>query len=259
MAADSRLTAIALAGGNLESDFAAAGYSVPNKAYLPIGGELMLVHVLRALRGCAAIVQIRCITPRSAAALAPELSQLCDALIEPGVDLIDSVLAGLSGLADDERACIVATDMPLLTPDAVDGFVDQALQTPCDIGYGFVERGAHDRLYPQVRHTWVKLRDGTFCGGGMSIIRAGAAAQIQEALRAFTAARKSPLKLASLFSPALVFKALRGTLSIAELERRASELTGLTCRGILCRDPEVAVNVDKLEDLRTVEAILSSR
>jgi GTP:adenosylcobinamide-phosphate guanylyltransferase len=251
-------TAVALAGGALEADFRRAGYDVPNKAYLPIAGEFMIVRVIRALKASHTIRQIRCVTPRTAVALAPQLEQLCDELIEPGDDLIGSMLAGFSGLSDDERVVISATDMPLLTPAAVDAFTGLIAQTPCDIGYGFVERRAHDARYPGVRHTWVRLREGTFCGGGMSMIRAGAAAAIQNVLRNFASARKSPAKLASLFSPGLVFKALTGQLGIPELERRASDITNLVCRGIMCPNPEVAVNVDQLEDLRTIEAILKA-
>jgi len=253
---DTRFTVVAMAGGSLESDFRNAGYEVPNKAYLSIAGELMLVRVLRALRGSSSIGEIRCVTPASAAAQAPEVARLSDVLVEPGQDLISSVLAGFTGLPAEERVIVAATDMPLLSASAVDGFADLVTRTPCDVGYGFVERRQHDRLYPGVRHTWVRLREGTFCGGGMSVLRAGAVAQIEPVLRNFAEARKSPAKLASLFSPALVLKVLMGQLSITELERRADQLTGLICRGILCRDPEVAVNVDCIGDLRTVEALL---
>ncbi|MDQ6766697.1 MAG: nucleotidyltransferase family protein [Candidatus Eremiobacteraeota bacterium] len=256
---DARFTVVALAGGSLEADFRSAGYDVPNKAYLPVAGELMLVRVLRALRGSSAVKQIRCITQATAAARVPAAAQLCDMIVEPGPDLIGSLLTGFQGVPDDERVIIAATDMPLLTAAAVSGFAELAAQTPCDVGYGFVERGLHDRSYPNVRHTWVRLRDGTFCGAGMSVIRAGAASQIEDVLRKFTAARKSPAKLAALFSPALVLKVLTGRLGIAELERRASELTGLVCRGMSCRDAEVAVNVDRLEDLRTVEKIIAQQ
>jgi GTP:adenosylcobinamide-phosphate guanylyltransferase len=256
--AEPKFTAVALAGGALERDFRRGGYDVPNKAYLPVAGELMLVRVLRALRQAASVREIRCVTQSAAAARVAEIAQLCDAIVEPGVDLISSVIAGFAGLARDERALVVATDTPLLTARAVDRFASLAVRTPCDVGYGFVKRDSHDRSFPHVRHTWVRLREGTFCGAGISVIRAGAATQIETLLRRFAAARKSPIKLASLLSPALVLGVLLGRLRIAELERRASDLTGLVCRGILCPDPEVAVNVDRLEDLRTVEAMMAS-
>ncbi len=248
--------AVALAGGELESDFRRAGYEVPNKAYLPISGEVMLICVLRALRGSTAIKQIRCVTPLTAAASVPQLSALADEIIQPGGDLIDSVLAGVRGLPDNEMVVVSATDMPLLSVAAVDDFARLAASTPCDIGYGFVERSVHERSYPSIRHTWVHLKDGTFCGAGMSVIRAGYVARVAAVLRNFTGARKSPLRLASLFSPTLVLKILTGQLSIAELERRAGELTGLVCRGLRSSYPELAVNVDRLGDLSEIESII---
>lgn len=63
--------------------------------------------------------------------------------------------------------------------------------------------------------------------------------------------------LAMLFSPATWLRMLTGSVRIAELEQRADELSGLHCRGALCDTPELAVNVDRLEDLRIVERIIA--
>ena len=125
-----------------------------------------------------------------------------------------------------------------------------------DLGYGFVDRRVHDQKFPNVRHTWVRLREGTFCGAGISMIRAGAVRRVEAVLREFVSARKSPAKMAALFSPLLVIKILFGQLGVTELERRASELTKLVCRGVLCPDAEVAVNVDRLQDLKAAESLL---
>ncbi len=254
--ASERFSVVALAGGSLEADFRRARYDVPNKAYLPIGDELMIVRVLRALKGAAGVKEIRCVTQPDALASQPQIQRLCDAVIPPGADLIGSVIAGLEGLRNDERVLVAATDMPLLTSEAVDSFADLASSTPCDVGYGFVERKIHDRKYAGVRHTWVRLREGTFCGSGFSVLRVGAAKRIQDALRRFTDARKSPAKMASLFSFGLVVRLLMGQLSVKELEQRANTLTGLTCRGLMCPYPEVAVNVDRVSDLRQIEGFL---
>ena len=256
---EQQFTAIALAGGALEADFNAAGYVAPNKAYLSVGGEPMLIRVLRALRSAHSVARIRCITPPDDLARLSAAAQLYDDVIEPGHDLISSLLAGLGGLAATERALVVATDLPLLLGSHVDAFAALAAATPCDIGYGFVERSAHEHTFPYVRHTWVRLREGTFCGGGLSVMRAGTAPQVQEVLRRFTAARKSPLSLAALFSYRLMLKAVLGTLRIAEVEQRANQISGLVCRGLLCSQPELAVNVDRLEDLRTVEQLIAGQ
>ncbi|MBC5827918.1 MAG: hypothetical protein GIW99_09615, partial [Candidatus Eremiobacteraeota bacterium] len=72
----------------------------------------------------------------------------------------------------------------------------------------------------------------------------------------FTAARKSPLRLASLFSPWLALRLLLGSVSIAELELRATSISGIECRAIPCHEPELAVNVDRIGDLRAVQALV---
>jgi GTP:adenosylcobinamide-phosphate guanylyltransferase len=253
---EERFRVIALAGGVLEPSFRRAGFAAVNKAYIAVDGQTMLARVLRALGAAASIREIRVITPPDAWAAAGRQIPAADAVIAPGSDLIGSVVAGLNGIADDERVLVCATDLPLLTPRAVDAFAAAARTTPCDVGYGYVERGAHQRAYPGIRHTWVRLREGTFCGGGISVLRAGATRRIVEALRRFTGARKAPWRMAALFSPMLMARLLLGKVSVRELEQRAGALTGLLCRGLLCPYPEIAVNVDRFSDLLAVEKIL---
>ncbi len=252
-----RFTAVALAGGTLERDFREAGYRVANKAYLRIGRTTMLERVLRALRGATSVDRIRCVTqPDAFAEEFGDDRSLCDDVVAPGRDLIDSLLAGCAGVPPSDMVLVVATDVPLVTPSALDAFANRVRTMPCDLGYGCVRREPHVAAYPEVRHTWVRLREGTFCGAGVSAIRAGAAARMASILRDFAAARKSPARLASLFSPFLVVRVALGLVGIGELERRADELTGLRCRGIPCDEPELAVNVDRLEDLRAIERIV---
>jgi GTP:adenosylcobinamide-phosphate guanylyltransferase len=255
------MTAIALAGGRLERDFRDAGYDVANKAYLPIGGVLMLERVLSALRGASSVAQIRCVTQPDAfdAAFGARGAALCDAVVPPGDGLIDSMLAGFAGLPNERLVLVVATDIPLVRSSDVDAFAARVRSTPSDVAYGFVRREPHEARYPGVRHTWVHLREGTFCGGGISAIRAGAVAGLANALRRIVAARKSPLRLAAIFSPGLLARYVFGRLSIADAERRADAIAGCRCRGIACDEPELAVNVDRLADLRAVERILDEQ
>jgi hypothetical protein len=165
----------------------------------------------------------------------------------------------MAGLPHERLVLVVATDIPLLRSSDVDAFAARALSTPCDVAYGFVRREPHEARFPSVRHTWVRLREGTFCGGGISAIRAGAVAGLADALRRIVAARKSPLRLAAIFSAALLLRYVFGMLRIADAEHQADAITGCRCRGIACDEPELAVNVDCLEDLRTVERIVDGQ
>ena len=258
MSASEKLTAVALAGGRLESDFAAAGYSAANKAYLPLGGVLMLERVLGSLRAAKSIDRIRCVTPRDAfdSAFGEHGSTLADEIVAPGDGLIDSLINGLRGLPPEQRVLVVATDIPLATGGHYDAFASRAGGDRWDVSYGYVRREAHIAKYPAVRHTWARLRDGAMCGSGVTVIRAGSMEGLAALLRRIAAARKSPLRLAGIFSAALVIRYVFGSLTLASVERRASELSGLRCRGVDCEYPELAVNVDRVSDLSEVERIL---
>jgi len=252
-----KFAAVALAGGALERDFRAAGYDVVNKAYLPIGDSTMLERVLKALYGSASVGRIRCVTqPDAFRAAFGDASAMGIEIVEPGAGVIDSVLAGLQGLAPDELVLLCATDIPLATPAAIDAFAAKVAAADADVDYGFVSRASHARRYPQIRHTWVRLREGTFCGGGISAVRAGAAPAVADAFRKLVVARKSPFKLAALISPWLIFRLLLGNVSVAEVEGRGGQILGVSVRGIMSDDPELAVNVDCLSDLRAVESII---
>jgi GTP:adenosylcobinamide-phosphate guanylyltransferase len=257
MASDG-LTAVALAGGQLESDFVAAGYAVANKAYLPLRGVLMLERVLGSLRAAKSIDGIRCVTPRAAfdAAFGTRGSALADEIIAPGDGLIDSLINGLAGVPSDQRVLVVATDIPLARGEHYDAFASRTAGGKWDVSYGYVRRDAHMAKYPAVRHTWARLREGTMCGSGVTVIRAGSMVGLAALLRRIAAARKSPLRLAGIFSPALVFRYVFRSLTLANVEQRARELSGLRCRGVDCEHPELAVNVDRLSDVGEVERIL---
>ena len=221
----------------------------------------MLERVLSSLRGAASIGHIRCVTQPDAfaSAFGARATDLADEIIRPGNGLIDSLVAGLTGLPGDRLVLVVATDIPLAAAEHYDAFAHRAAMEDFDVSYGYVRRETHEAKYPQVRHTWARLRDGTLCGSGVSVIRAAAAGGIAGLLRRVAAARKSPLRLASIFSPALVFQYMFGTLTISGVERRACALAGLRCRGVACDDAGLAVNVDRLSDLRAVEQILDER
>lgn len=255
------LTAVALAGGRLERDFIAAGHAGANKAYVTVHGTLMLERVLRSLRGAASVDRIRCVTQRSAfaSAFGARGGELADEIVEPGDGLIDSLMAGLRGLPDEKLVLVVATDIPLALAGHYDAFAARAADGAWDVSYGYVRREAHEAKYPAVRHTWARLRDGTLCGSGVSVIRAGAMHGLAATLRRIAAARKSPLRLAAIFSPGLVVRYIVGALTLPAVEQRACALSGLRCRGVACADPELAVNVDRESDLQDVERILDER
>jgi len=125
--------------------------------------------------------------------------------------------------------------------------------------YGVVRREDVRQELPGVRKTFVRLREGTFTGGSLILLDPAAFARARAAIDRAIRARKQPWTLARMFGLRTLLGLLTGTLRIPELERRAFLLTGIRARALICRTPEIALDIDTPETLAAVGARLAGR
>ncbi len=246
---------VVLAGGPHDA-IAALTPDAPNKAFALVGGRTLLERTLAPLRASAAVATIRVVAPQSArehAALA-----LADEIVPDGAKIRDSLRSGLAGLPPDEIVAVWTSDLPMLSVAVVDDFIARAIETDADIGYGCVEYGVHVQRFPEVPHTWARMREGRYCGGGAIAIKPRALARLDAFIERLGAARKSPLRLAGLFGWGLLARYAIGQLSIERAAMRASTIVGASVRAIPSPFPEFAVNVDRLSDVALAERLLGS-
>ena len=71
------------------------------------------------------------------------------------------------------------------------------------------------------------------------------------------AARKHPLKLASLFGWDMLARFAFGRLSIAQAEARATKVLGAPVRALISGYPETAVNVDRVSDVALARRLVN--
>ncbi|HTU70709.1 MAG TPA: NTP transferase domain-containing protein [Candidatus Baltobacteraceae bacterium] len=250
-----RTTAVVLAGGGPD-EVAALQPGAINKAFVRIGGIALVERTLRALRASTLVGRIIVVAPQAVhadAALAGADERRAD-----GTKIQISLSNGLALLPPDEIVLVSTSDLPILTPDCVDDFIEHAYDVDADIGYGCVERTVHEALFPEVPHTWARLREGTYCGGGLIAIKPRALPALERFIERLGAARKNPLQLASLFGWDVMARFAFGRLSIASAERRASQLLGASVCAIVSPYPETGVNVDRASDVALAERLVSS-
>ena len=247
------ITAVVLAGGPPD-DVARTQPNAPNKAFVRVGGKALVTRTLEALRASALVGRIIVVAPEHAHAN-PALA-LADDLRPDGVKIRMSLRSGLTDLPADDLVLVSASDLPILDAACIDDFVARARSLDPDIGYGCVERSLHLARYPTVPHTWARLREGTYCGGGFIAIKPRVMPQLERFIEALGAARKNPLRLAGLFGwDVLVRFALR-RLSITAAERRASQLLGAKVCAVISPYPQTGVNVDRVSDIALAEELL---
>src|SRR5579883_1553023 len=243
-------TAVVLAGGR--PDPLLTGGPLP-KAFAPIRGRLMVQFVLDALRAADGVGRIVIVGPP---AMPSAVAAYAHAMVPDQGRLLENVEAGLGGLAADAYALVAAADLPLLTARGVTVFL---AAVRADIAYGIVGRADVMRACPGARKTFVRLRDGVFTGGSLVLLRRAAFDRVRPLLAGAIAARKRPWDLARLFGLRTLAELATGRLRIASLEARVAHITGVRVRAVVCPEPELALDVDRPEELALMAQRLEAR
>lgn len=220
-----------------------------------VGGRAMVAWVLDALSATPGIDGTIVVAPE--AALEHPALAAATQRRPAGKAIADSLASGLAGLPPDEPVLLCASDAPLLTPGALARFIAASAECDADLAYAIVERRVHIARYPDVPHTWARMREGIFCGGAAVTLRPRLLPALEGALARLAAARKSPRRLAGIFGWDILLRFALGRLSIAAAERRGSDLLGAPVTAIASPDPEIAFNVDRKADLARAERYLS--
>lgn len=249
------MDAVVLAGGPQDA-VALLEPGAPNKAFVKIGALTLAGRVIAALRASASVGRIVVVAPPSMNGH-PDLA-LVDEWRPDGVRITESLRNGLAGFAGDHNVLIVASDLPVLTAQAIDEFVSGVNALRADLVYGCVEKKVHLQRFSDVPHTWARMRDGTFCGGGIVAMKPRALPRLERFIERLGAARKHPFKLASLFGWDMLVRFALGRLTIAQAERRAAKILGAPVRALVSPFPETAVNVDRPSDVALARRLVGA-
>jgi len=248
--------AIILAGGENSKSlrrFATERY----EALIDINGQPMVTYVARALSASAKVDRIFVVGPLNSLGNChfPERTTV----IQCGKTIVDTIVFGMEAIGHTNQVLVVTADIPLLTPQAIDDFIEQCQGADADLYYPIVNKDANERQYPGNKRTYVRLQEGTFTGGNIFLVKPPIVSPCTHWAKRIVSNRKNPLKLAHILGWVFVFKFLIGSLALRELEQRVSEL--LRIQGVVIRSdfPELGLDVDKTSDLAIVRHIFSSR
>lgn len=237
--AKSPVTAVVLAGGDA-SDPLAAHYGVASKAHVPFQGEPLVNQVLRALRGSSLVGNIVYVGTQ------PEgLNPQPDYSLPSGKLYSDSAAMGLGAalaVAPGTRLLLVTGDLPWLSSEAVDGFLQQARD---DLNYPIIMKETALKQFPEQKRTWVKLKQGEVTGGNLAVFTPELVPQLLLLTDRFFAARKNPLALSSLLGFGTLFSLLRGQADLPRLEATVSRLLGFSAKAVIASDASLGADVDK--------------
>ena len=234
------MDAVITAGGRVDGQLARS-MGTPIKALAPVGGSSMLDRTIAALRGVG--------VERIAVVGGDEVRRA----LPPGIRGIDEAPSGsenlrraLSAWGPTNRLLYMTSDMPFLNAAALQTFIDAA--APAALALPLTEWEVFDRRFPGAPPFGIVLAGEKVVNGGAFIIPPGGAPAIEQFATRFFDARKSPLRMARLAGPALLLQFICRTLSVARLETHAHRLLGFPARAVRNAPPELAYDVDVLEE-----------
>jgi len=257
----SRFDVLVLAGASPKGPGQmAVDEGVQRKVEIDVEGRPMLWWTLRALRASDRVGHLVLLggEQEDTAGIAGPI----ECLPVQG-ELMDKVLAGLQRAASinpQAKLVLVASgDLPLLTTEAIDWFIDACLSAEADVYYPVVKQVVMEERFPLSNRTYAPLREGRLCGGDLVLVRVDVALAQQEMVRSLMERRKSPLQQARLVGLWPLIKLVLRRLSLEDAERIAGRVLGIRGKAIVSPYAELAMDVDKPHHLELVRQELAGR
>jgi len=237
------LSAVITAGARVKGAFARElGTEV--KALARVREQTMLDRAINAARSAGA--------GRIAVVGGSEIARACAANVErivaEGWDGAVNVRNALAVWDDAATVLYLTSDMPYVDGTALSEFTNQAPEG--FLAMPICDAASFERRFPNAPPFGVAVGGERVVNGGAFIIPAAAAGKVQRLAARFFQARKSVPAMAALLGPVLALEFLFHRLTIAKLERHAQRLLGVPVRAVRDAPPELAYDVDTLEEYR---------
>ena len=226
------------------------------EAMIPIEGEPMVKYVLTALQSSPSVSSIVVVGPESLKSIhCPKIKTY----IKSTGAVMENIKLALAEVGKENFLLMTTSDIPLLTPEAVEDFIQQSKNQEGDFFYTIVAKEANEEFCPGIKRTYVKLKDGIFTGGNLFFFHPGIVDRCWTFFEKMVKLRKKPLQMCAILGWIFIIRLVLGRLSIENLEDRVSYLLGIKAKAIISPYAEVGIDVDKLDDYSAVTRLISGR
>ncbi len=248
-----KVDAVILAGGDGEVIDPTQRF----KGLVPIAGRPLVEWVVDAFRSAERIGEIAVVIP-TAENLGGWVDRV-DKLVVSDRSFMDNAIAGAAAFRVDRPVIIATGDIPLLTGEAIDAFVEAGLATGAEFVYPLVPQSAVESAYPGASRTYFKLKSGRYTGGNAMLVDPKLLPGARELGQRLFDERKNPAATVRTAGLGFVIKFVLGRLMPEDLADKIRELLGGTGAAVVLQDPSIAMDVDKPVDLELVQELLLAR
>lgn len=234
---------VILAGGRCAPDLA-AHTGVAHRALLPFRGRPMVEIVAEAVSSVGRVVVVG------------ETGGVQAEVVPSGDTFVESLRNGL-GAVRDSNFLLTTADLPFLTRGAVEDFVARS-SASIALNYPIILAEDCAARFPGMKRTTLRLREGVFTGGNLSLARTSAMRDLLPRLERAYELRKKPVALGRLVGLPTLMRLLVGlavpkALTIAGLEKSVSRAIGSEVRAVRTPYAEIGADIDDLTQYLSIQ------
>ncbi|HZK40728.1 MAG TPA: NTP transferase domain-containing protein [Atribacterota bacterium] len=227
---------------------------VDNKALIMIDDKPMITYIVDALNNSENIAKIIVVGPKNE--LHPYIGKKVKEILNPGNSILENMERGLNFFNSDDSLLILTSDIPLITPEAIDEFLNICTKRKLCIGYPIITKENIIKKYPETERTYVKMKEGILCGGNIVFFKPEVFFQNKELIQGLFNNRKNNLKNAKILGLKFILKFLFKTLTMGEIEKRVTDIIGYNSGAVMVSYPEIMIDLDKPSDLKLIRKCL---
>ena len=228
--------------------------NVDNKALIMINNRPMIDYIVDALNNSENIDRILVVGPKNE--LHPYIGKKVDEILNSGNSILENMEIGLNFFNSADNLLLLTSDIPLITPDAIDEFLEICTKRKAYIGYPIITKENIVKKYPETKRTYVKMKEGIFCGGNIVFFKPEVFFQKKELIKELYDNRKANWKNAKILGFKFIIKFLFKTLTLDEIEKKVTEIVGYKSVAVKISHPEIMIDLDKPSDLKLIRKCL---
>jgi hypothetical protein len=174
--------------------------------------------------------------------------------------LLDNIFAGLEKLQEFEpdlkKFLLFSSDIPLVTPEIVRGFIDECGDQSADFYYSAIEERTMEARFPGSKRSYVPFKGGRYCGGDAFLIDVTASHGNIELARQLTSVRKNYFKQVQLAGFGFLIKFVLRQMSIHEAAKEVAGRVWFVPKAVDTKFAELGMDLDKPPQYEIIKAEL---
>ena len=228
--------------------------NVDNKALIMLDGRPMIEYIVDALNSSENIDRILVVGPKNE--LNPYIGKKVDEILNPGNSMLGNMEIGLNFFNSADNLLLLSSDIPLITSEAIDEFLEICTKRKAYIGYPIITKENIVKKYPETERTYIKMKEGIFCGGNIVFFKPEVFFEKKKLIKELFDNRKATWKYVKILGLKFILKFLFKTLTLEEIEKRVTGIIGYNSIAATISYPEIMIDLDKPSDLELIRKCL---